>query len=886
MRWLAKITYALRSIFLRAQAEGELDEELRSHFDQEVESNMRSGMSPREARFAAQRLIGPVSLYKEECRDARRTGTFDNLIRDVRFAMRTLRKTPLFTAIGIVTLALGIGANTTVFTFVENIILRPLPVAQPQQLVSLNWGDMVNMAYPNYLDFRARNHSFSDLMAFRFNVASIGLKPRESYLAWGYEATGNYFQMLGIHPLLGRYFTPADDDKLGAHPVIVLSYGYWKGHFGGDPNIAGRDIKVNGFPFKVIGVTPPSFRGTEFIVTADFWVPMCMVRQMEPGSDWLDSRYSQNIWTMGRLNHGVSRAQAEADLDAIAHQIERAYPDAVDPKAHFHLSAPGLVGNALRKSITGFGIVLMSVAALVLLLACTNLASMLLARAADRRREVGIRLALGASRTQLLRQFMIESLMLALTGGILGLLVAFFACGLFSAWHPSVDFPIDTAIHPNANVLVFAMAIAFLTILLFGLTPAVQAVRVDVLPSLKDEALGRGMRRWSLRDLIVAGQIALSVILVISSVLVVRSLQHALSLNLGFQPAGAVSLSFALNLHGYNTEQSKRFDAKLLEKARSIPGLTAVGLISNMPLRTGEDNTVFSRADRPVPPRAEWRAAIIYNASPGYFRAAGTRLLQGQDFNVHDKQGAPLVLVVNEALAHLLFPNESAIGKRIRLSADSKDRGAEIIGVVETGKYEHLGEDPHPAIFQPIEQSGTSYTTLVARTALPPPTATAQLRKAVLDLDPELTLVGVGSLQEQLGLPLFPARIVAVVLGIFGTLALVLAATGLFALMAYAVSRRTREIGIRMAIGALPRQVLSSVLRRTTILFLAGLGTGALVTLAAGRLLSAVLYGVSAHDPMTYLLAVILMAAVALAAAWNPARRAVRVDPASVLRES
>ncbi len=880
MRWPGRLRMLLRSLFRHQRIEADLDDEMRDHLQQEVESNIRAGMSPEEAKFAAQRLVGSVSLYKEECRDARGTSFIENFARDLRYGMRMLRRTPVFTAAAILTLALGIGANTTVFTFVENILLRSLPARDPQQLVSLNWGEMVNISYPNYIDFRDRNTAFSSLIASRFNAVSMSLRARENFRVWGYEASGNYFEALGVAPELGRFFTTAEDKQPGANPVVVLSDRYWRSRLAADPHIIGRAIKINGYSFTIVGIAPPSFLGTELIVAGDYWVPMSMEAQIEPGNEWLRDRGSQQVWIMGRLKPGVSRAQAEADLNRIAQQLARVHPNEVE-QGKFKLTRPGLIGQGLRGPITGFGIVLMSIAGMVLLLACINLAGMLLARASDRHREIGIRLAIGASRFQMLRQLMTESLLLALGGGVLGLAIAFGACNLFSSWNPSFDIPVNNRLHPDATVLGFTLCAALLTTLLFGLAPALQAVRIDLIPTLKEEPISTRFRRFSIRDLLVAGQIALSVILVISSVLVVRSLQHALTLNLGFNPNNAVSVSFDLRLQGYDQAHSRRFDADLLQKASLLPGLRSVGVISNLPLGFGENNGVISRADRPMPPRAEWRAAILYNISPGYLQAAGTRLLLGRDVSDHDHEGTPPVAIVNEALVHLLYGKENPLGKRVRLGG----KGVEIIGVVETGKYESLGEDPHPAVFLPIAQTGTGWTTLVARTPLPTRQATDLLRKAVLDLDSNLTLFNTGSLQEQLALPLFPARAAAIVLGVFGVLAMVLAATGLFALVAYAVARRVREIGIRMALGARPGQVLYTVLRRTVVLCIVGISIGTISTLAAGRLLSAVLYDVSSRDPVTYATAILLIIAVALLACWNPAVRAVRVDPAGALRE-
>jgi predicted permease len=854
--------------------------------DQEIESGIRAGLTPEAAKLAAPRLTGSVSLYKEECRDTWGSGFIDSFVRDLHHAARMLRRTPLFTAVATAMLAFGIGANTIVFTFVENIVLRSLPARDPHQLVALNWGEGTNVSYPNYIDFRDRNTVFSNLAAYRYNPVSVSIQRRESFRAWGYEASGNYFETLGIEPLLGRFFGAAEDGKPGGSPVVVISRRYWTSRFAADPSVIGRVVKINGYPFTIIGVAPPSFLGTELIMAGDYWVPMTMESQIEPGNDWLRSRNAQQVWTMGRLKPGVSVAQAAANLDQIAQQLARAYPDEFDRRTEFHLSRPGLIGQALRRPITNFGVVLAGIAGVGLLLACLNLAGMLLARASGRHREIAIRLALGASRFQLLRQLMTESLLLSTSGGLLGFAIAYGACQLFNTWHLNVDLPLNTTLHPDSLVLWFTAAVALSTAILFGLTPALQAIRCDVIPGLKNEPHSSRFRRWSVRDFLVGGQIALSVILVICSVLVVKSLQNALTLNLGFNPESAASVSFDLSLQRYTKEHSRSFDAALVRKASVVPGIESAGIINNLPLHIGDEtNQHVSRADRQVPKPSERIAAIIYNVSPGYLRAVATRLLSGRDVNDSDREGRPPVAMVNEALVHMFFENENPLGKHVRLTTDASDKGVEIVGVVETGKYDYIGEDPQPVVFLPIAQTGTAWTTLIARTRLPTQQATELLRKSVLDLDPDLTVFNAGSLRDQLALPLFPARAAAIVLGIFGVLATVLAATGLFALVAYGVSRRTHEIGIRMALGARPAQVLSSVMARTLVLCAVGISIGTGVTFAAARLLSAILYGISPRDPGTYLTAILLLSAVGLLACWPPAVRAVRIDPARALRE-
>jgi len=535
--------------------------------------------------------------------------------------------------------------------------------------------------------------------------------------------------------------------------------------------------------------------------------------------------------------------------------------------------------------MTRIAAVLATVAGLVLLLACVNLAGMLLARAADRRREVGIRLALGAGRGQLVRQLMTESLLLAVTSGALGFALAILLCRLIGAWHPIVTLPINTALHPDRAVFGFVVAAVLSAALLFGLAPALQAVRVVLMPSLKNEPAAGRLRRWSIRDILVAAQIAISVVLAICSVLMIRSEHHALSLKLGVQPEGAVAVAVNLNMQGYGIDRIRAFNTNLLARASAAPGIASAGLVNFLPLTLMENNGTISRPDRPVPKPWERRSAIIYNISPGYFRAAGTRLLAGRDFDARDRPGSPFFVIVNEACAHALFGAESPLGRRVRLGENPSDPGMEIAGVVEDGKYEYLAEAPHPVVYMPLAFTGGQVTTVVARSSLPPRQVTELLRKTVLDLDPELTLVSAGSLADQLQLALLPVRIVAIVLGSFGGLALAMAATGLFALIAYAVSRRTREIGIRMALGARRGQVLSSVVARTLLLCSLGALTGALMALGAGKALSAVLYGVSPSDPATWGVAFLIVTGIALLACWQPAARAIRIDPALTLRE-
>jgi predicted permease len=881
MRRLRELKNTLRSFFRMKQAEQDLEDELRDHLEAETESNIRAGMNPEEARFAAQRLMGQAALFKDECRDERGIGFVETTIRDMRYAFRMLRRTPVFASIAVLTLAIGIGANTTVFTFVDNVLLRHPPVHDPEKVVVLNWG-VTNFSYPNYLDFRDRNDSFSQLVAYRYVPANMSVAERGNFRAWGYEASGNYFQTLGVQPELGRFFGPKDDDQPGAHPVVVIGYRLWQSRFGGDPAAIGKVMKINGFPFTIIGVAGKQFPGTELIVDGEYWVPFCMLKELEAGSDWIHNRVSQNAWILGRMKPGVSRLQAEGNLDQIGAQIAREDPNEVSNQHRFHLSEPGLVGDGLRQPITAIGIVLMSVAGLGLLLACVNLAGMLLARASDRRREVGVRLAIGASRGQLIRQLMTESFLLAAGGTIGGYLMAILACRFLSTWHPTFDIPITIALSPNVRVLCFTIAVAVVTTVVCGLVPASQTVKVDLVPSLKNEPLSIRFRRWNPRDLLVTGQIAISMVLVICSVLMARSLQNAFLLQLGFNPENAVSVSFDLGMNGYDEARIGAFQTKLLEKARELPGIEAAGITSTLPLSTeGENNEFFWPANQALPKPDERKLAMTYNVSSGYIRAAGTKLLAGRDISQFDGPKSQRVALVNETMSRLLFGRESPVGRPFQMFNGQ----IVVVGVVEDGKYESLGEAPTAAVFLPMSQQVNRWTTLVARTRMPPGNATELLRKAVMGLDSEVTVFNVGSLKDHLALPLFGTQMVAIVLGTFGAFAMLLAAIGLFALMSYAVSRRTREIGIRMALGARRQQVLTSLLGRTLMLCGVGISIGAVATLAAGQFLKAVLFDVSPRDPLSYGLVLMLMIGVAVSACLVPASRAIRIDPLRALRE-
>jgi predicted permease len=805
----------------------------------------------------------------------------DSVVQDLRLAFRRLAQTPAFTIVTVATLALAIGANTTTFSALNQFLLRPLPVERPKELVFLNNGrNGVTQSYPNYLAFRDHNRSLDGLIAYRIQPVGLSHGDKNAYI-WGYEATGNYFDALGIRALIGRTFTPDDDLRSSPHAVIVLSYTSWQSRFAGDPEIVGRRVKLNSLDYTIIGVAPKTFFGTELLLSPEFWVPMAFEAQIEPGNDWLDRVTTHNIWVAGRLKPGVTARQAEADLNSIAADLARA--DRNNEGLQIRLSPPGLIGSALRGPIVGFASVLTALAGLVLLIACANIAGMLLARAADRRKEISIRLALGAPRWSLIRQLLTESLVLSVAGAVTGVLMARWILGVLGAFRMPINLPANTALPLDSGVLLFTIALCFLTTLLFGLAPAVQAARVDLLPALKNQ-LSEKFRRFQLRDLLVGAQVALSLILLVGTVLVVRSLQQAIRIDIGFNPRHAVAVAFDVALNGYSADRGKAFEHRLLDRLALLRGIDSVALSDGLPLSIGQSTTWLFAEGQPVPAPSQRPDPYYYSVTSSYFRTMQTRLIAGRDFDQRDRQGATRVAIVNESLARRLFPGQSALGKRFGRRVDSGE-WIQIVGIVEDGKYQSLNDSSALAVFWPRAQQYNSFMTIVARSSQPSADLVRTLQQTVLSLDPTLPFLQADSLEEHLNLPLMPARIAAMMLGAFGVLAVILAATGVYGMLAYAISRRAREIGIRVAIGASKTNVLSLVLRRALLIIGSASAIGVLLALAVGKFFTPVLYGVGPKDPEAYMVALALMAAVGLIACYVPARRALKIEAAVALRE-
>jgi macrolide transport system ATP-binding/permease protein len=877
---LGRMRRTWRAIRRRSDWERDLDAELHFHAERRTDDLIRSGLTRAEAERQARLELGAREAYKDDCRAAQGLRWPDELSQDLRYAVRTLRQSPGFALVAILSLALGIGANTVVFGVLNALILKSLPVHSPEELFNLQGGHHPTQSFPNYRDLRDRNTAFSGLIAYR--TTPMGLDTADgAHRVWGYLATGNYFDVLGVKPALGRFFQPEDDRQPGASPYAVLSYACWQSRFAADPQIAGKTIRINALSYTVLGVAPRGFQGTELFYQPELWVPMMMQPQVE-GRSWLDNRSTFNSMLIGRLKPGVTRSQAETNLSAIAAALAKEYP-ASNEGLKLRLVRPGLMGDAIRAPAEAFTAGVMTLAGLVLLAACANLASLLAARAADRHRELAIRVSLGAGRGRIVRQLLTETIVLSLLGGAAGYGLAATLLRILSHLRAPLDFPVQFEVDPNGRVFLFAVAVSIAAGILSGLAPARQAWRMDPYQSLKGAPSGATGRRWALRDLLLTAQVAVCCVLLTACFVSVRGLSRALSTPLGFEARGLAVAGFDLGLAHYTQPDAQNLQRRALDAAAQLPGVTAAAYSNSTPLSIDQSSSlVFAEKETDFGP-SKAKQVSYFDVSPGYFRTMGTRLIAGRDFTWRDDKNAPRVAIVNETFARKLFGTRDAIGLRFRYARN--DPPIEVIGVVEAGKYSTLTEAPRPALFRPAAQSYNATTTLLVRSRLPEAEVAGQLRKAIGDLDGRLPLYGVGSLTQMLGFAFFPSRAATVALSAFGVLAIMLAITGIYGLAAYAVSRRIRDIGIRIAVGARSWQVLRSVLGHTAALLAIGSSLGLALGLAAGQVLSSVVYEASARDPLVLAAVALTMAVVGLGAALAPARQALSIDPIRALRE-
>jgi predicted permease len=808
----------------------------------------------------------------------------ERLLQDIRFGLRQLLRKPGFAALAIISMALGIGANTSIFSLLDTVLLRPLPVHEPAQLVELygtlhNGADITIQSYPNYKDYRDRNTVLSGLCAYRVVVSALSHGGRNERV-WGYLVSGNYFDVLGVKPALGRAFLREEDQTPGSHPVAILSYGCWERRFGSDPSIVGQTVQFNGRPFTVVGVAPKGFIGTEVAYAPEMFIPMMMGKEIEPGSTWLERRTSDNSFVVGRLKPGISEAQAEAELKTLTTQLEKDYPE--NAGRGLVLSKPGLFLPEIRNGVFAFAGILTAVGALVLLLACVNLANLLLARATERRKEIAVRLAVGASRKRLVRQLVTESLLISCAGGLCGVGLAALINHSVRNLRLPTDITLLFDLRIDWRVLTFTLVLSIATGILFSLIPALQSSKPELVPALKDESSMAGFRRSRLRNSLVVAQVSLSLVLLISAALIVRGLQAAQKVRPGFNPENRVALSFDLPMQGYDEARGRAFYDQVLQRVRVLPQVESVTLTDNLPLGLNYNSTSVYVEGTEFTSASNLPLAVPISVAPGYFDTMGIPL-RGRDFRMDEKKVENRVAIVNETFARRFYAGQDPIGKRFNFRGP-ENPWWEIIGVVPDGKYTSLGEDPKPALYQPFFRDYEGGVTVIARVRGDAHAALKALKTAVQELDATLPIYSEKTLTEHMGTSLFPARMAAIALGSFGVLALVLAAVGIYGVMSHVVAGRTREIGLRMALGAQFSDVQKLIVSQGMWLAAIGSLIGLALALTGARLLKSFLYGVSATDPITFTGIAVMLLTIALLACWIPARRASRVDPMIALR--
>jgi predicted permease len=881
---LASLRFRIATLFQRSQVDAEMEEELRSHIQHRADDLERSGLPRMEAERRARIEFGGYTRFKDECHEALGNNFIETLIQDVRFSLRVLRKSPAFTLASVLTLALAIGANSVVFGVLNALILRPLNVPQSQSLYALQRGndESISHSYPDYLDLRDRNRSFDGLAAY--DLAGVALDTGTGVSeAWVQAVTGNYFDVLRIQPYLGRFFHSSDEHGPNSAPYIVLPWAYWHSHFQDDRSVVGRVVRLNKHPFTILGVGPREFRGNLSFLSPDFWAPLVDQEQLE-GTSVLNARGNRGLlMVLGHLKAGVSPAQAVSDLNSIGAWLEKTYPKE-DGQMTFSLTRPGLAGDWFGRPLRAFLAGMMLLAGLILLAACANLGSLFAARAADRSREVALRLALGSSRNRILSQVFTEAVLISLVGGAVGLMGSVALLRALSVWQPLETAPIQVPVYPDAKVYLVALLLALASGFLFGAVPVRQILRTNPYEVVKSGSTAKIGKRISVRDLLLMMQIAVCALLITASMVAVRGLVRSRHSSFGFDPRGAMLVDTDPSVAGYSGDKITAMQKRIIAALATIPGVTAVGSIDRPQLHYGANtSTVFT--DRTTDLRLANAAAdaATYKISPGYFDAARTALLAGRFFTWHDDKNSPRVAIVNRTFAIRIFGSVArATGGYYK--ADDGSR-IQVAGIVEDGKYATLTEDPRPAMFFPVAQMPTGSTTLVVRSDRDPQQLSAAINTTVRELDEALPIDIHTWGQELNDAALFASRMATVSLGVMGMMGAMLSITGIFGMAAYSVSKRLREMGIRIALGAQRTEVLQAALGRAVKLLACGSAAGLLLGLLATKVLASIVYQATPRDPLVLTGVVFAMSLLGLVATWIPAQRALSVDPLILLRE-
>jgi len=810
------------------------------------------------------------------------------LTQDLRYGARMLVKKPAITMLAVLSIALGVGANTTIFSMVNTILLRPLPIEEPEAVVTMfakwrNYPGYASISYPDYLDYRKRNEVFSALAVntfYGFGVQADG--PPQVLI--GELVSDGFFEAVGVKPFKGRFFLPEENATPGAHPVVVISYPSWRDRFGSDPNIVGREVLVSGYPCEIIGVTPESYKGLVVGVQPEIWVPVMMQTHVTGHGDSYTRRGNHYFTMLGRLKPGVSIEQARTNMEAIAAQLTEEFPDNNDGKSISLVSADQnraflqMVDDSTVKTFFG---VLLGVVGLVLVIACLNVASLLLARANARRQEIALRLAMGAGRVRVVRQLLTESMLLAGLAGLVGTGLAYWLTQGLSAFELPTLIPITIDFALDWRVLAFTLGSTLIAGIGFGLAPAIQALRPELFEALKSRrAFAEGPGAGRFQNGLVVAQISVSLFLLIGAGLSVQSLRNASKIDVGFNPDNAFAFSLDPNYVQLDEAGGMRLFDRMIETVEAIPGVESVGITTAIPLgMRNSDSTIEPQGYNFAPD--ERKSLRHFSVTADFFNAMEIPLVEGRVFDATDDKDSKPVIVVNEAFAKRFWPGESAIGK----IANSNGANREIVGVVKTGKYRTLNEQPAGVYYFPLRQHYESFAELVVRTSgVDAAAVLPSAMREVQRIEPRMPLFDIKTLHEHLGFALLPSRVLGLIVGGFGFLALVLALVGVYGVMAYSVSRRTQEFGIRSALGGQRQDIVGLVLRQGLGITLAGTCLGLLAALAATRVLSGFLFGVGAFDPLTFGLVSALLVAAALGACFAPAVRASRVDPMTSLR--
>jgi len=884
MEWFNILRTRLRALFRRESVLQDIEEELRIHVEMETERNIERGMPPDEAQAAARKSFGQLSRNTELSYDIRGGGWLETFWQDLRYGARMLRKQPGFSLIAVLTLALGIGANTAIFSVVNAVLVKPLLYPHSDLVVQIwqtnpranRWGEWIS--YPAFVDYRRQNRVFEDIGAYRTWLWNITGGDHPEVLR-GARVTSNLFSVLSVQPMLGRSFLP-EEEQPGRNQVVILSYGFWQRRFGSDPALVGKTVTIDGLNHTVVGVMPPGFdlpyNVSSAVFASDAWIP--------PGDDpELEDRGSPNYRVLARLKPGITIQQAQANIEAIALGLAEQYPENREMSA----TVVGLQQNLVKEARPTL-LLLLGAVGFVLLIACANVANLQLTRTTARQKEAAIRLALGASRLQLIRQLLTESMLLALLGGAAGLLLAVWGVEFLVRLGPDIPRLQDTSIDPR--VISFTLVLSLATGVIFGMAPAFQGSRIDLNETLKESGIRApaGSGRGRTRSLLVITEMALALMLLISAGLFIQSFMRLQKVDPGFNPHGVLTAYIMLPSSKYTEPRRQAaFFKEVINRIEALPGVEAVGGASSMPL-TGTNDAGYFRIEG-IPERRAGDPLIEAEQpkiTPGYIRAMEIPVLMGRSFNWADNENSPQVVVVSEALVQLYWPNEDPIGKRLSINNDSDGKPVwrQIVGVVKDVKHDGLAKQPRPVIFSPLLQYPVPYTILAIRTHTDPSSLSPAIRRAVTAVDSEQPIFRINTMERFISDSVSDSRFQTQLLTVFAAVALALAAVGIYGVVGYSVNQRTHEIGIRLALGARQRDVLKMVVKQGMELATTGVVIGLAGAFALTRLMKDFLFGVNASDPLTFGVIALILTLIALLACYFPARRATKVDPLVALR--